>query len=235
MLQTTLYQKLKNDVRLSEGLHACMNCGICTAVCPAAEYFEYDPRTIAITVQSGNEEQIASLLESETIWYCGQCMSCKPRCPRNNCPGLIISVLRKISQESGAFTRSRMGRQQYIIQKTIGANIFRFGYCVHPTSVVPETHPEQGPVWKWVYENMKSVYDAVGANLDGDGEGAMRKIADEDLKEIHRIFKFSGGLELHQKVEEFSRRKAIELGIVKSSGEADMDRYMGFLLNDEKE
>ncbi|MFO7669699.1 MAG: 4Fe-4S dicluster domain-containing protein [Bacteroidales bacterium] len=235
MLQTTLYQRLKNDVRLSEGLHACMNCGICTAVCPAAEYFEYDPRTIAITVQSGNEEQIASLLESETIWYCGQCMSCKPRCPRNNCPGLIISVLRKISQESGAFTRSRMGRQQYIIQKTVGENIFRFGYCVHPTTVVPELHPEQGPVWNWVYDNMNSVYATAGGNLDGENEGAMRKIEDQDLKEIDRIFRISGGLDLHQKVEEFSKQKAIELGMVHNNGEADMDHYMAYLLNDEKE
>jgi heterodisulfide reductase subunit C len=234
MLQTALYESLKKDVRLREGLQACMNCGICTAVCPAAEYFEYDPRSIAITVQSGNEEEIARLLESETIWYCGQCMSCKPRCPRNNCPGLIINALRKLSQESGAFIKSRMGRQQYIIQKTTGANIFHFGYCVHPSTVVPETHPEQGPVWKWIYHNMKSVYAAVGANLDGANEGAMRKIADEDLKEIRRIFAVSGGTELHQKVEEFSRQKAIELGMVSSNGEADMDQYMAYLLNDEK-
>ena len=172
-----LNSELKNDVRLEEGLQACMNCGICTAVCPAAEFYEYDPRSIAVTVQSGNVEKISSLLESDTIWYCGQCMSCKSRCPRNNCPGLIISVLRKLSQETGAFTQSRMGRQQYLIMKTIGANILKYGYCVHPTTLVPETHPEQGPVWKWIYENMQDVYAVVGANLDGDGPGAMRKIS----------------------------------------------------------
>jgi len=192
-MHSDLYKILKRDVRLAEGLNACMNCGICTAVCPAADYYDYDPRSIVVAVQSGNGETIAALLESDYIWYCGQCMSCKTRCPRNNCPGLIISVLRKISQETGAFINSRLGRQQYLIIKTIGVNIFKYGYCVHPTLVVPETHPEQGPVWDWVYNNMEDVYAAVGANLDGKGEGAMRKIDDEDLKELHDIFKISGG------------------------------------------
>ncbi|MDT8309695.1 MAG: 4Fe-4S dicluster domain-containing protein, partial [Bacteroidales bacterium] len=113
-MQLDIYKKLQQDVRLIEGLHACMNCGICTAICPAAEYYDYDPRTVAVMVQSGNNEKIATLLESDYIWYCGQCMSCKSRCPRNNCPGLIISVLRKISQETGSFIKSSMGRQQYL-------------------------------------------------------------------------------------------------------------------------
>ena len=59
-MQSKLNSLLKSDVRLEEGLTACMNCGICTAICPAAEYFEYDPRSIAVTVQSGNEEEIAT-------------------------------------------------------------------------------------------------------------------------------------------------------------------------------
>ncbi|MCK3685715.1 4Fe-4S dicluster domain-containing protein [Maribellus sp. YY47] len=231
-MYSDLNQRLKADVRLEEGLQACMNCGICTAICPAAEFYEYDPRSIAITVQSGNEEKIAALLQSDTIWYCGQCMSCKTRCPRNNCPGLIISVLRKLSQETGAFIKSRMGRQQYLIVKTIGANLLQFGYCVHPTSLVPATHPEQGPVWRWIYENMQEVYASVGANLDGDGPGALRKISDKDLDELHQIFEVSGGLKLYQTIEYFSQRKAIELGLTDPNGEADMEKYTQYLLNE---
>ncbi len=234
-MKSDIYKILFQDVRLIEGLHACMNCGICTAVCPAAEYFEYDPRTIAVTVQSGNEEQITALLEGDTIWFCGQCMSCKPRCPRNNCPGMIINVLRKVSQETGAFAKSKYGRQQYLIFRTVGENIKKFGYCVHPSAVNPETHPEQGPVWNWVYENMYSVYKAVGANLDGDGAGAMRKIPDQDLKELHNIFEISGGYELAETVEYYSRQKAIEFGFIDRNGEADMDQYLEFILNGENQ
>jgi len=227
-----LNNKLKKDVRLEEGLQACMSCGICTAVCPAAEFYEYDPRSIVVAVQSGNEEKLNTLLESESIWYCGQCMSCKSRCPRNNCPGLIISVLRKLSQETGAFSKSRMGRQQYLIMKTIGGNILKYGYCVHPTTLIPETHPEQGPVWKWIYENMQDVYAVVGAYLDGDGSGAMRKISQSDLTELHDIFQVSGGLKLFETIEYFSKKKAMNLGFVKKNGTADMEKYTEYLLQE---
>ena len=38
-----LYDKLSQDVRLQEGMVACINCGTCSAVCPAAEFYAYDP------------------------------------------------------------------------------------------------------------------------------------------------------------------------------------------------
>ena len=37
---------LMEDVRMKEGLQSCMNCGVCTGVCPAAEFYNYDPRQI---------------------------------------------------------------------------------------------------------------------------------------------------------------------------------------------
>lgn len=231
-MYSEIIKSLKTDVRLAEALQACMNCGICTSVCPAAEFYEYDPRSIAVAVQSEKREKIIDLIESDTIWYCGQCMSCKTRCPRNNCSGLIISVLRKISQETGAFTKSRMGRQQYLILKVIGNNILSRGYCVHPTSLVPETHPEQGPVWKWIYENMHDVYAVVGANLDGDGPGTMRKISSIDLNELNNIFSASGGMKFFDTIDHFSKQKAIEMGMIDEHGEADMEKYTQYLLQE---
>ncbi|MGC9331995.1 MAG: 4Fe-4S dicluster domain-containing protein [Bacteroidales bacterium] len=231
----SIIERLKQDVRLQEGLHACMNCGICTSVCPATEYFEYAPRNIVIAVQSGNEENLKNLLESDTIWMCGQCMSCKPRCPRNNCPGQIINVLRKLSQETGAFVKSRLGRQQYLIVKSIGSNILQYGYCVHPRSITPENHPEQGPVWKWVYDNMYEVYKRTGANLYNEGARAMRKIADENLSELKSIFNESGGTNLLNTIEKYSMEMAKELGLTDKNGNPDMERYIDFLLNNDED
>ncbi len=228
-------QQLQKDVRFIEGLHACMNCGVCTAICPAAEYFEYDPRSIAITVQSGDKDKIKDLLESDTIWFCGQCMSCKTRCPRNNCPGLIINALRKVSQETGAFIKSKYGRQQYLLVKSIGENILNFGYCIHPSVVTPREFPEQGSIWQWIFENKEKVYKTVGANLDGEGKGALRKISDNDLDELESIFSATGGLELFETIELFSRQKAKELGFFNEDGSADMKQYSEYLQNDEKQ
>ena len=67
-----LYDRLAEDVRLIDGLNACINCGICTAVCPAAQFYDYDPRVITNQVQTRDDEIILSLLKRNTIWYCGQ-------------------------------------------------------------------------------------------------------------------------------------------------------------------
>jgi heterodisulfide reductase subunit C1 len=228
------YQSLINDVRMKEGLNACMNCGICTAICPAAEYYDYDPRSIVVAVQSGNDEEITALLEGDEIWYCGQCMSCKTRCPRNNCPGLIICVLREWSQQTGAFVNSKFGRQQYLLIQSVGTNILKFGYCVHPSVITPEEYPEQGPVWSWAYENRKEVFSALGANLDGNGPGAMRKIPENDIRELHDILKTGGAIRLFRTIEKYSRQKALEMGFVNDGGDVDMVRYSEFLLNGEE-
>lgn len=213
-----LLNRLKEDIRFEEGLKSCMNCGVCTAICPAAEFYNYDPRLMVNLVQSGDEETLLELLKSDTIWYCGQCMSCKTRCPRGNVPGLIIMTLRKLSQEEGYFTESEKGRQQFAIKRTIGENILKYGYCVVPQEVKPHLHPEQGPVWEWVYENTDEVMNRFGGNFGGSGPGVLRKIEEETLQEIDRIFEVTGGHELFDKIEVYSRNKAKQMNMEFGNG-----------------
>jgi heterodisulfide reductase subunit C1 len=208
---TGYYDLLMQDVRFREGLTACMNCGVCTAICPAAEFYKYDPRQICNLVQTRDDEKIEELLKSETLWYCGQCMSCKTRCPRGNVPALIISVLRKISQELGFFTESEKGRQQYAIKKAIGESILNTGYCVHVDIVSPKLHPEQGPIWKWYIDNVEEVADRMGANYNKFGPGALRKIPQENLDEVKRIFDVTGGSNFYNTIELHSKNKAKEM------------------------
>lgn len=195
-----LVDLIKSDVRYAGALKACMNCGICTAICPAAEFYDYDPRRICDTVQRGDEQQIEKLLRSETIWYCGQCLSCKPRCPRGNIPGEVITILRKVSQEMGYCKENEMGRQQIEIMEGVGQNILDMGYCVHPDRVNPKKHPEQGPVWEWYVKNIKEVAPKLGANYHGKGPGALREIEPETMDELRRIFEVTGGMELHDNI-----------------------------------
>jgi heterodisulfide reductase subunit C len=195
-----LIEYLKQDVRTDDALKACMNCGVCTAVCPAAEFYDYDPRRICDTVQRGDEAEIENLLKSDTIWYCGQCMSCKTRCPRGNVPGELISILRKASQELGYFTESEKGVQQKQLMNSIEKNILDIGYCVHPDVVNPDYHPEQGPIWEWYIENIEDISKKLGANYHGEGAGALRKISEEDLNEVRRIFEVTGGMKLRESV-----------------------------------
>jgi len=219
-----LHKELAKDIRLAEGLKSCMNCGICTAICPAAEFYDYDPRMIAGIVQSKDEIRIEELLKSDVIWYCGECMSCKTRCPRGNTPGLIIMALRSLSQELGFFAESEKGRQQLAIKRVVGENIAYRGYCVLPENLVPELHPELGPVGEWIYENKTKVYERVGANYNGEGVGALRKIPQESLDEIQQIFELTGGFERFDQIEHFSKQKAEEMGFTEGG-----DNYSDYI------
>ena len=207
------YELLMHDIRFEEGLNACMNCGVCTAICPAAEFYNYDPRQIVNTVQSGDNEEIEKLLKSDTIWYCGECMSCKTRCPRNNTPGLVVMSLRTLSQELGFFTESEKGRQQFAIKRTVGENIFKYGYCVATYAVSPELHLEQGPIWKYILENTKDVYERLGGKIDELGAGPLRKIPEDAKEELRKIFEVTGGTDFFNNIEVHSKRKAVEMGL----------------------
>jgi heterodisulfide reductase subunit C len=138
-------------------------------------------------------------------------MSCKTRCPRGNVPALIISVLRKVSQELGFFTDSEKGRQQFALKRAIGDHILKTGYCVHVDIVNPKMHPEQGPVWKWYFDNVEEVADRLGANYNKLGPGAMRKIPEENLEEVRRIFEVTGGNNFYASIEKFSKAKSLEM------------------------
>ncbi len=213
-----LYDELCKDYRFKEGLKTCINCGTCTAICPAAEFYKYDPRKVVDTVQRKDEGEIEALLRSETIWYCGECMSCVTRCPRGNGPGLVIMALRNLSARLGYFTDSEKGRQLWPLTKTLNNNILHTGYCIHPSTFDCDEYPEAGPITRWVMDNKEEVYGRLGANYEGEGPGALRRIPQADLDELQAIFDETGGTERMEAVERASREKAAELGM-------DFDEY----------
>jgi heterodisulfide reductase subunit C1 len=193
--------QLKKDVRFIGGLKACINCGTCTAICPAAQFYDYDPMLIVNIVQRGDEGEIEKLLKSDTIWFCGQCLSCKTRCPRGNTPGYIIQALRQLAQQSGLFTCSERGRQQLRVKRIVGDTILKYGYCVYVDEINTEEHPEQGPVWDWFRKNTETVTKRLGANYKGNGAGSLRKISEADLNELRQIFRETGALERFEVIE----------------------------------
>jgi heterodisulfide reductase subunit C len=219
-----LYSQLLDDIRFVEGMNACMNCGVCTAICPAAEFYNYDPRKIVSEVQTKNDETIEKLLKSDTIWYCGECMSCKTRCPRGNTPGLIIMALRTLSQKLGYFAESEKGRQQFAIRRTIGENIFKYGYCVASYALDPAMHPEQGPVWEYIIDHSREIYERLGVRYDELGEGPLRKIPEDAKNELIKIFDVTGGTEFMNNIDEHSKRKAAEVGL-QISNEGTQNEY----------
>jgi len=207
------YQELVSDVRFIEGLTGCLNCGTCTAICPAAEFYNYDPRIIAETVQTRDNDKIYDLLAGNMIWYCGECMSCKTRCPRNNAPGLLIMALRALSIRTGLFTESEKGRQQLMVKRSIGEWILKYGYCLYREEMTMEDHPEQGPTWEWQNKNLESLFARFGVKYRGDQPGPLRKIPEEALDELRRIFDVTGATEQYEFIEEQSAKMADQMGL----------------------
>ena len=55
--------------------------------------------------------------------------------------------------------------------------------------------------------------ERLGANYQKTGPGILRKVPDEDLEELKKIFDVTGGTERYNKIEELSRLKAKEMGM----------------------
>ena len=82
-----------------DNLIKCLQCGRCTAGCPAAKVFEdYSPREIVRRAQECSAEELA---KDPLIWLCGQCYTCNSRCPRNNTPASIILNARNKAFKEG--------------------------------------------------------------------------------------------------------------------------------------
>lgn len=216
-----LLKELQKDIRFNEGLNACINCGVCTAVCPAAQFREYDPRMIVNIVQDGREEEIEKLLKSDTIWYCGECLSCKTRCPRGNTPGYIIQALRALSIDSGMFIESTQGQKQLAIKRTVGDHILKYGYCIYIDEVDTDMYPEQGPVWDWLKKNRVDLLERLGTKYKKEASGTLRQTSKESLTDLQNIFDVTGATKRFSTIEEYSRLKALEKGIAFSSEKDD--------------
>ena len=91
-----------------------------------------------------------------------------------------------------------------------------------PRQIRPELHPEQGAVWQWICDNDKEVYGQFTSVYGREGAGALRRIDDESLDEIRRIFDVSGGKEMFDTIERHSDRKAREMGYEEGADEQYM-------------
>jgi heterodisulfide reductase subunit C len=103
--------------------------------------------------------------------------------------------------QTGLYLRSAEGRKQKNIADTIGQNLLTKGYCVDIDLVLPERHPEQGPVWEWIYNNRESVCDKLGGNYHKEGPGAQRKLDAQTFKEMQSIIELTGGKNLITKLQ----------------------------------
>lgn len=93
------------DKRFSELTHSmvkdlekCLQCGKCSAQCPAAKLSSYNPRRIIRDLRIGNVEKV---LSSEELWLCFFCSGCFAVCPRDINFPFAIAMLRYAALAKG--------------------------------------------------------------------------------------------------------------------------------------
>ena len=73
-------------------LATCIQCGTCSASCPAGELMDYPPRQLWEMMRLGLHDQV---MNSRTFWLCTQCYACQVRCPRGILIGETMRNLRE--------------------------------------------------------------------------------------------------------------------------------------------
>jgi heterodisulfide reductase subunit C len=143
-----LWEEVKADTRFPDYLYGCYECGICVAACPSARFYDFSPRKIA---QAAAREDIELIFEqmNDDVWNCSQCFSCN-RCPRQNSPGGLITILREVAVNNG-LKSAQQALEGYsrIVYKIMGT-----GTQVSPDMLQPDAFPDWGPDVRQVSEEL---------------------------------------------------------------------------------
>ncbi len=82
-----------------EFLKYCMQCSLCSSICPAARIVEeFNPRRLLFNVILGFEEDVVS---NKDLWACLNCHLCLESCPMKVKVSHIMTYLKNVAAERG--------------------------------------------------------------------------------------------------------------------------------------
>src|SRR5487761_2574297 len=135
-----IFGDIQSDMRFDHELNGCLNCGICTATCPAAHYYDFSPREIVQLLWTENLEGIYDAMQ-EKIWACAQCYTCAARCPFSNSPGGLVMIMREVAIKHGMQSAKDVLRPfSRVLLKVIST-----GNQLAPNMITREAFPDWGP------------------------------------------------------------------------------------------
>ncbi len=171
-----LIKEVLSDIKASPdlGLYKCVQCGMCTSVCPGAAHTDYDPRDMIRRVLEDDE----TVIDDDTIWNCFSCYTCHSVCPSGNSASEINQILRQMSIESGE------GKKQIVSFAAYGDSFLELGVGSIPNNFFDTMVNDIGPE----YMNLKIYIDDIRSEL-----GLGTYILPEDsIKEIESILEGTG-------------------------------------------
>ncbi|MBX4265933.1 4Fe-4S dicluster domain-containing protein [Clostridium estertheticum] len=87
-------KELEQILQISgQRIQDCIQCGKCSASCPASEGMDILPHQVIRLLQTGELDKV---IESKTIWSCASCFTCFERCPRDIDIANVLEAVRLI-------------------------------------------------------------------------------------------------------------------------------------------
>ena len=171
-----LAEDIIKDLKASKdlGILKCIQCGMCTSVCPAARHTDYDPREIVKRVLDKDE----TLILDDVLWNCFYCYTCHSVCPVNNSVCEITQILRQRSIDNGK------GRPKVAPFSAYGESFLEFGLGSIPSNFFDDLIKDFGKGWLELKINLEDIRE----DLD---LGSMF-LPEKDVKDINKILEKTG-------------------------------------------
>ena len=171
-----LAEDIIKDLKASKdlGILKCIQCGMCTSVCPAARHTDYDPREIVKRVLDKDE----TLILDDILWNCFYCYTCHSVCPVNNSVCEITQILRQRSIDNGK------GRPKVAPFSAYGESFLEFGLGSIPSNFFDDLIKDFGKGWLELKINLEDIREDL--NL-----GSMF-LPEKDVKDINKILEKTG-------------------------------------------
>lgn len=190
-----LFDEVTSDMRWGNTLYGCYECGICVAACPSARFYDFSPRVFAQIMAREDVDTFYELL-NDSVWDCSQCFSCT-RCPRENNPGAIITIMREVAVRNGLQSaKDALKAYSRIIYK-----IMATGTQVAPDMLQPDFFPDWGTDVQRVSENLDSWRRAIPPETMHTTELAW-DVSEKTRLELYLIWKLTGNLAMIENLDE---------------------------------
>ena len=149
-----LAHRVLNDIKASSdlGLLRCVQCGLCTSMCPASKHSDYDAREVIKRVLDNDE----SIIHDEIIWNCFYCYTCQSVCPVGNSVCQVTQILRQMA------INEDFGKLKIESFMSFADNYLKEGLGTIPKEYHGQLKVDYGKHWENLQENLEEVRKQLG-------------------------------------------------------------------------
>jgi heterodisulfide reductase subunit C len=185
---------MRRHAAFHDYFHACINCGNCTAVCPAFRFTDFGPRVVVQKVMhSAGEPELLYQMLDQYIWACFQCYACWDVCPAQNNPGGLVAILKEAAVRHG-LTSAKKALEPYsrILYKLMTTG----------TQITPDMHSNIAPFRDWgphkaeLAKHLREYRDAVPVESLAGVHDKSWRVDPETMQELLIIEKEAGVIDM---------------------------------------